>query len=260
MPDTIMTKPSFASLKGKVSPEEWQARVELACCYRLMHHFGWSGTNFGTHLSARVPGETEHMLLNPVSVKFDQITASSLIKLHLDGKRLTESPYRVNGAGIAFHGGVYWHRPDAMGALHSHSESGVAISMLKCGLQFTSLTSARFFNRIGYYDFKGPGDNKEERVHLAKALGPHLALIMRNHGLLTVGRTIGEAMVVMVVLEQVIATQLRAMATGAELLYPSEEIMEKCARDRDARSDRNNKRDWESLMEQVDRIDPSYRD
>ena len=257
---TPLTRASWPSLRSKVSPEEWQARVELAACYRLMAHFGWSGTNFGTHLSARVPGEPENMLLNPVSVKFDQINASSLIKVHLDGKKLTESPYRVNGAGIAFHGGVYWNRPDVMGALHSHSETGVAISMLKCGILSTSITAARFHNRLGYYDFAGPGDNKQERVNLAKALGPHMALIMRNHGLLTVGHTIGESMVVMVVLEQVISTQLRAMSAGTELIMPDPELMELAAKDRDARSARNNARDWESLMDLADRIDPSYRE
>ena len=256
----VVSKLNLPSLRDRVSAEEWQARVELAACYRLAHHFGWAGTNFGTHLSARVPGEPEHFLLNPVGLMFDEINASSLIKVDMEGKKLSDSPYRLNNAGITLHGGVYLGRPDVMGVLHTHTETGVAFSMLKCGLLPGSLTAVRFYNRLGYFQFTGPGDELSNRKSLADALGPHMAVVLKNHGLISVGRTIGESMVVMIVLEQSIAAQMRAMATGGELDIPDdEELLERTAKKRDGMNDRNNDGNWQTLLRLADKLDPSYR-
>jgi ribulose-5-phosphate 4-epimerase/fuculose-1-phosphate aldolase len=248
------------SLRSRVSPEEWQARIELAACYRLAAHFGWAGTNLGTHFSARVPGEGERFLLNPVGLMFDEITASSLIKVDPDGNKHNDSPYRVNRAGIAIHGGMYRARQDVNAVLHTHTENGTAISILECGLLPVSITAMRFYQRIGYYDFKGPGENREERGAMAAALGPHYALIMRNHGLLAVGRTIGESMIVMMSLEQAIASQLKAMSTGAKLIIPDEALLAKTAARRDQMNEQNNDLNWQSFFRLADRIDPSFRE
>jgi ribulose-5-phosphate 4-epimerase/fuculose-1-phosphate aldolase len=255
----VVTKLNLPSLRERVSPEEWQARVELAACYRLAHHYGWDGLNFGTHFSARVPGEPEHFLLNPVSVMFDEITASSLIKVDMKGNKLNESPYRLNNAGVALHGGCYMARPDVMGVLHTHTENGVALSMLECGLLPVSMAAVRFHKRIGYYDFKGPGDNMSDRDRLGESLGPHMALIMRNHGLISVGRSVGEAFVVMSVLELAAASQLKAMQTGAKVLVPEDRIVDPMAAKRDGMNERNNDMNWQTLMRLADRLDPGYR-
>jgi ribulose-5-phosphate 4-epimerase/fuculose-1-phosphate aldolase len=248
------------SMRSRVSPEEWQARVELAACYRLAAHFGWAGTNLGTHLSARVPGEGDSFLLNPVGLMFDEINASSLIKVDPDGNKLTESPYRVNRAGVAIHGGMYLARKDVNGVLHTHTENGTAISMLECGLLPVSITAMRFYKRIGYYDFKRPGENRNERGAMAEALGPHYALIMRNHGLLSVGRTIGESMIVMMSLEQAIASQLKAMSSGAKVVVPDEALLEKTASRRDQMNEQNNDLNWQTFFRLAERIDPLFRE
>jgi ribulose-5-phosphate 4-epimerase/fuculose-1-phosphate aldolase len=255
----VVSKLNLPSMRDRVSAEEWQTRVELAACYRLAHHFGWAGTNFGTHLSARVPGEPGHFLLNPVSLMFDEINASSLIKVDMEGKKLNDSPYRLNNAGITLHGGVYQGRPDVMAVLHTHTETGVAMSMLDCGLLPVSMSAVRFHKRIGYFDFTGPGDAMSNRESLAQALGPHLAVIMKNHGLISVGRTIGESMMVMIVLEQAISSQLRAMATGAKLSIPDESLLDRTANKRDGMNERNNDGNWQTLLRLADKLDPSYR-
>ena len=226
----------------------------------LAAHFGWAGTNLGTHFSARVPGEGTNFLLNPVGLMFDEITASSFIKVSPDGSKLDESPYRVNRAGIAIHGGMYLAREDVNAVLHTHTENGVAISMLECGLLPVSITAMRFYKRIGYYDFKGPGENRDERGAMAAALGAHYALIMRNHGLLTVGRTMGKSMIVMMGLEQSIAAQLKAMATGAKVIIPDETLLDKTANRRDQMNEQNNDLNWQTFFQLADRIDPSFRE
>ena len=256
----VVTKLALPSLRERVSPEEWNTRVELAACYRLANHFGWDGTNFGTHFSARIPGEPDNFLLKPVDLWFDEVTASSLIKVDVRGNKLNDSPYRVNNAGIALHGGCYMARPEINGVLHTHTDAGVALSMLECGLLPLSMSAIRFYKRIGYFDFKGPGDNMSDRDRLAESLGQHMALIMRNHGLISVGRTIGEAFVVMAVLEQSCTTQLKAMQTGAKITQPDDTILEPMGAKRDGMNERNNDTNWRTMLRLANRIDPSYRE
>jgi ribulose-5-phosphate 4-epimerase/fuculose-1-phosphate aldolase len=234
--------------------------VQLAACHRLAEHFGWCGTNLGTHFSARVPGEPDHFLLKPVDLWFDEVTASSLVKVDTKGNKLNDVPYRVNGAGVALHGGCYLARPDVNGVLHTHSDAGVALSALECGLLPLSMAAVRFHKRIGYYDFRGPGDNMDDRQRLGDSLGSHNALIMRNHGLITVGRDIGEAFVVMCVLEQACVTQLKAMQTGAKLSMPSDVVLDPMATKRDGMNERNNDVNWRMFLRMADRLDPSFRE
>ena len=166
----------------------------------------------------------------------------------------------VTVPGIAIHGGMYLARQESNACLHTHTENGTAVSMLKCGLLPVSITSMRFYKRVGYYDFKGPGENRDERGAMAAALGPHYALIMRNHGLLTVGRTIGASMIVMMNLEPEIASQLKAMSTGAKVIIPDETLLEKTANRRDQMNEQNNGLNWQTLFRLADRIDPSFRE
>jgi ribulose-5-phosphate 4-epimerase/fuculose-1-phosphate aldolase len=253
---------NLPSLRDRVSAEEWNARVELAACYRLAHHFGWAGTNFGTHLSARVPSEPDHFLLNPVGLMFNEISASSLIKVDMDGKKLNDSPYRVNSAGITLHSGVYLGRADVNAVVHTHTKTGVAFSMLECGLLPLSTSAMRFHKRLGYWQYTGAGDDPNNRKSLAAGLGPHMAVVMKNHGLISVGRTVGESMVVMIVLEQAIEAQLMAMSTGAKLSIPDDEdLLDRTADKTQARIARNNSNDgnWQTLVRLADSLDPSYR-
>ena len=172
-------KPEFPSLKDKVSPEEWQARIDLAACYRLVAYHGWSrGT--GNHISARVPGEPDHFLLSPHGLLFKEVTASSLVKVDFDGKKVTQTPYRINHAAPRIHGAIYRARKDLVAAIHTHTETGMAISMLKDGLMMLSLSSAMFHKRIGYHDFQGPGDTMDDCVEMSRKLGQNYALIDRK--------------------------------------------------------------------------------
>jgi ribulose-5-phosphate 4-epimerase/fuculose-1-phosphate aldolase len=254
-----VAKLNLPSMRDRVSPAEWQQRVELAACYRLTHHFGWAA-QLGTHLSARIPDEPEHFLLNPVGLLFDEITASSLVKVDMNGKKLSESPYRVNYAGVEIHGAAYEARPDVMSALHTHTKTGVAISMIEDGVVSLSQTSMRFHKRISYHDFAGPADAMDDRQRMGRDLGQNWAMIMRNHGLLVCGRNVGEAFVVMTALEGVIEAQLLAMSTGAKLTPLDDALCDAAALNRDGKNERNNADNWVTFMRLADRLDPSYRD
>lgn len=254
-----IAKIGIPSLREKVSPEEWQARVELAACYRLVAHNKWNSA-LGTHISARVPGEEKCFLLNPVGLMFHEVTASSLIKTDWDGNVLNDTPFRLNPGGHAIHSGVYMARPELVSALHTHTENGMAISVLKCGLMPITQVAMRFHKRVAYHDYFGQAGAMDERERIGADLGPHLVMIMRNHGLLTVGRTIGEAFVIHYVLEAAIAAQLQAMRSGGEIIVPPEEICDQAALNREGRNSRTNDENWKGFLRIADRLDPSYRD
>lgn len=241
------------------SDAEWDTRVQLAAIYRLMQHHGWS-FGLATHISARVPGEVDTMLLNPYGLMFDEIKASNLVKVRFDGTKLDGSPYRVNPAGLVLHRSVYQARPDLVAAIHSHSETGIAISMLECGLLTTTQTAVRFHERIAYLDFDGAVDNLDHDEQVGEALGPHMALILRNHGLVTVGRTLGESFVVMVYLEQSIGAQLKAQSTGTPLKPPPKHVLDTAAAMRDKRNEQNNENNWQAWLRLADRVSPGFRE
>ncbi|RDT01447.1 class II aldolase/adducin family protein, partial [Burkholderia contaminans] len=187
---------SDVSVKQAVSPTEWDARVNLAAAYRLTALFGWDDLVF-THISARVPGPEHHFLINPYGMMFDEITASSLVKVDLDGRKVSESPYEINPAGFTIHSAVHAARDDALCVMHTHSINGVAVSAQEGGLLPLSQQSLGVLASLGYHDYEGIALNEAERARLVHDLGAHTNLMLRNHGLLTVGATPADAFVAM---------------------------------------------------------------
>lgn len=180
------------SLKQLVSAEEWQLRCDLAAAYRLVAAYGWSDLVF-THISARVPGDGHHFLINPYGLMFDEITASSLVLVDQDCNKLRESPFPVNPAGFTIHSCIHAARDDAFCVLHTHSRAGVAVSAQKAGLLPLSQQSTLILNSLGYHDYEGIALHADEQPRLQASLGKANYLILRNHGLLTVGRSIADA-------------------------------------------------------------------
>ncbi len=248
------------SLEGKVSEEEWQARVDLACAYRIVDYYGWTNV-IANHISLRVPGVEEHFLLNPYGMMYDEVTASSLVKIDLEGNKVIDSPFEINQAGYVIHSAIHTARKDVICAIHTHTEAGMAVSAQKCGLLPLSMAAIRFYDNIAYHDYEGVVLEVEERESIVQHLGDKFAMILRNHGLLTLGRNLGEAFYLMYNLEKACRSQLAAMAGGTELEVPSEEVLKKSA----AQSwiPNNNRTDmhptWPALVRKMDRIDPSYR-
>jgi len=245
------------SMRSKVSAKEWEARVNLAACYRLVDLFDMSDLS-RTHISAKVPGE-EAFLLNPVGVLFNEITASSLIKVDIDGNMLSESPYKINPAGYTIHSAVHSGRADAMCVIHTHSVAGMAISALECGYLPINQHAMRFYNRIAYHDYEGLAFDLSERDRLLRDLGNHSVMVLRNHGLLAAGRTIDEAFSLIYYLEKCARAQLQAMASGAKLVMPSPEVCEHAARQFEENINLSI-RDWPGHLRRLDAIDPGFRD
>ena len=178
-------------VQHKVSPEEWAVRVDLAACYRLVARYGWEDLVF-THITARVPGAADQFLINPYGMFFDEITASSLVKIDLQGAKLDESPFPVNPAGFVIHGAIHAARHDARCVLHTHTLNGVAVSTQRAGLLPISQHAISVLASLGYHDFEGPALRDDEKPRLVADLGDKTSLILRNHGLLTVGETVAE--------------------------------------------------------------------
>ncbi|RYX96021.1 MAG: class II aldolase/adducin family protein [Comamonadaceae bacterium] len=247
-----------ADPKG-ITPEEWAVRRDLAAAYRLCAVFGWDDLIY-THISARVPGQPGLFLVNPLGLGFDEITASSLVKIDYDGNVIGDSPYKPNAAGFVIHGGIHESRKDMASVMHLHTVHGMALSMLKEGLLPLTQHALRFYKRIGYHDYEGIALSKGERERIIQALGTHNALVLRNHGTLTGGRSVGAAFVEMFYLEKAAEAQIIAQSTGAELTWPEEGV---CAlTDQQWQDDFNGaaSREWPALLRKLDRSDPSYRD
>src|SRR6266542_4966525 len=252
----------IASLRDKVSPEEWAVRVDLAACYRLVARYGWEDLVF-THITARVPGVADQFLINPYGMFFDEITASSLVKIDLQGNKVEDSPFPVNPAGFVIHSAIHAARHDARCVLHTHTLNGVAVSTQRAGLLPISQHSVSVLASLGYHDFEGPALHDDEKPRLVADLGDRTALVLRNHGLLTVGETIADAFVAMYYLEASCAIQVRAQSGGGELIPVPKEIIDAAyvqsmstARPRDGRG----MLVWPGLLRRLDRIDSSYRD
>lgn len=246
----------ISSAQGRVSAQEWETRVNLAACYRLVDLYDMSDIS-RTHISAKVPGE-EAFLLNPVGVLFNEITASSLIKVDIDGNMLSESPFRINPAGYTIHSAVHSGRADAMCVIHTHSVAGMAISALECGYLPITQHAMRFYNRLAYHDYEGLAFNLDERDRLLGDLGGHNVMVLRNHGLLSAGRTIDEAFSLIYYLEKCARSQLQAMATGAKLVMPSPEVCEHAAQQFEQNINLSI-RDWPGHLRRLDALDPGFR-
>ena len=205
---------------------EWALRVQLAAAYRIAHHLGWAELIY-THISARVPGSQHHFLMNPYGLRFDEVTASNLVKVNADGETVGQHGYQANKAGFIIHSAVHMARDDAACVFHTHTLAGMAVSAQEEGLLPVHMYSHNFYGRLSYHDFEGPSMRLEERERLIRSLGSQNALILRNHGLLTLGRTIPEAFVLHWRLNRACEVQLAAQ--GAKLRVPPKEVCEQSA-------------------------------
>lgn len=208
---------NIPSLRDRVSAQEWQLRVDLAAAYRMVAMFGWDDLVF-THISARLPGEGHRFLINPYGLMFEEVTASSLVCVDTDGRKLDDSPFDVNPAGFTIHSAVHAAREDAGCVLHVHSLNGVAVSAQKGGVLPLSQQSIFVLAGLGYHDYEGVALRDDEKPRLVRDLGTHNFLMLRNHGLLTVGPTVADALLAMYLFETVCTIQVRAQAGGGDLV------------------------------------------
>jgi ribulose-5-phosphate 4-epimerase/fuculose-1-phosphate aldolase len=248
-----------ASLKQVVSAEEWQLRVDLAACYRLVALYGWSDLVF-THISARVPGPEHHFLINPYGLMFDEITASSLVKVDRQCNKILDSPFPVNPAGFVIHSAVHEARSDVQCVLHTHTRAGVAVSAQKCGILPISQQSTFVLASLAYHDYEGVAFREEEKPRLQADLGDANFLVLRNHGLLVTGQTIADAFLQMYTFENACRIQLDAQS-GGDLVEVDPRIVSGVAEAlRVQTGGLGGAFVWPSLIRKLDRLDPSYKD
>lgn len=251
-------------MRPHCSDQEWQARIDLAACYRLVEHYGMADM-MANHISSRVPGEDNAFLINPYGMMYEEITASSLIKVDLDGTILAKPDfgdlgYGINKAGYVIHSAVHRARHEVDCVIHTHSWASMAVASLDCGLLPLTQTAMRFL-KIGYHDYQGVVLDLDEQASLLQDLGQGEALILRNHGALTVGRTVGEAFNWMHRLELACRAQLAAMATGAPLRAVSPAVLEETWNNYQPGTRRPyGVMEWPALLRKLDRIDPGFRD
>jgi ribulose-5-phosphate 4-epimerase/fuculose-1-phosphate aldolase len=246
-------------VQESVTPEEWKTRVELAAAYRLVAHFGWDDLVF-THISARVPGADHHFLINPYGLLFDEITASSLVKVNLNGKIVMDTPYFINPAGFTIHSAIHAVREDVACVLHTHSQYGTAVSAQKSGLLPISQQSLFPLTSLAYHGYEGIVLNEDEKPRLVGNLGQKNFMMLRNHGLLTCGRTVGEAFLFMYVLESACRIQILAQSGGSEVLRVAEPIVEGITAQVGAvTKGLGAELVFPGLLRKLDRLDPSYK-
>jgi ribulose-5-phosphate 4-epimerase/fuculose-1-phosphate aldolase len=247
-------------VRSLVSPEEWQLRVDLAACYRLVALYGWTDLVF-THISARVPGAEHHFLINPYGLMFDEITASSLIKVDSQCKKLSESLFPVNPAGFVIHSAVHAAREDIQCVLHTHTRAGVGVSAQEEGVLPISQQSTAVLGSLAYHDYEGIAVRDDEKVRLQADLGSARYLMLRNHGLLTVGETVADAFFAMYIFETTCQIQIAAQASHGSLRRVRPEVIAGVA---DAIKIQSGGVStglfvWPSLIRKLDRIDDSYQ-
>ena len=260
--DTLETR--LSSRPRNIDPAEWAVRVDLAACYRLIAHFGMDDLILG-HISARVPGAEDQFLINPMGLLFNEITASSLLKIDIDGNQIEPSEYEPNRAGFIIHSAIHMARPDARCVLHTHTEDSIAVSAQEEGLLPLSQWALRFYGNLAYHDYEGVSLDLDERERLQRDIGQHQVLVLRNHGLLTVGRNVAEAFSLTYYFEQAARAQLKmqaAAAAGAKILFPSNEACEQSAarpRGNEGQLPLAGQREWPALLRLIDKLDPNYR-
>ena len=249
-----------SAVQAGVSAEEWQLRVDLAACYRLVAWYGWDDLVF-THISARVPGSDHHFLINPYGFLFEEITASSLVKIDLHGNKVADSPHAINPAGFTIHSAIHAAREDAQCVLHIHSPNGIAVSAQKNGLLPLSQQSIFALSSIAYHDYEGVALNEDEKPRLVRDIDDKQFLMLRNHGLLTTGRSIADAFQAMYLFEAACMIQVRAQAGGGELVAIPQHIIDTAqAQARAVTRGQGAGLSWPGLLRRLDRIDRSYRD
>ena len=246
-------------IRSRVSDAEWQQRVDLAACYRLVALYHWDDLVF-THISARVPGPEHHFLLNPYGMLFEEITASSLVKVDLQGNKVMGSPYEINPAGFTIHSAIHAAREDAKCVLHIHSLNGIAVSAQKSGVLPISQQSTFVLASLSYHDYEGLALNEDEKPRLVRDLGNKNFLMLRNHGLLTAAESIPDAFLLMYLFEATCAIQVRAQALGAELIPIDPRIIAGAtAQASRATRSAGGALAWPGLLRKLERLDPSYR-
>ena len=243
---------------------EAELRVQLAAAYRLVEHFGWTELIYG-HLTARVPGPEPHFLINPYGLNYEEVTASNLVKIDVDGNVVTPTEHQVSRAGFVIHSAIHMvEGGDNHVVMHTHTRAGMAIAAIEEGVLPISMTSTPFHGRIAYHDYEGPSLYDDERERLVLSLGEHKALVLRNHGLLVTGHNVADAFLRLYRLERACQVQVDAAAAGTLRLIP-DDVAEKSGRDTDrfsamGSSDGVGALEFAALMRKLDRIDPSYRD
>lgn len=254
---------AMPAVSEQVSEAEWNARVDLAAAYRLVNVYGWSDL-LGTHISTRIPGEENAFLINPYGLLFEEITASSLVKVDEDANILSETDYPINPAGFTIHSAIHMGNSDAMCAMHTHTPAGTGVATQKGGLLPITQHALAVIAHTSYHPYEGIATDLDERERLVKDLGDNNVLFLCNHGLLTVGRTVGEAFVWMYRAERACRMQLAFQQANAELLPISEEVQRvTIERNRAANSKSGHRpigdKEWPALLRKLDRIDPSYK-
>jgi ribulose-5-phosphate 4-epimerase/fuculose-1-phosphate aldolase len=248
------------SVRDQVSPEEWQLRVEIAACYRLIALEGWDDLVF-THISGRVPGGEGHFLINPFGMLFEEITASSLVKIDKDGNKVLESDYDANGPGFVIHGAVLGARDDINCVIHLHTNHGQAVSAQKGGLLPITQTAMFLDGDVGYHDFEGTATDLDERERLVADLGTRHCMILRNHGTIAGGADPASAYARIYLLERACIAQVMAQA-GGELVLPSQDAIARTAELAQGGLAQGSAQKivWPALIRRLDRIDPGYKD
>ena len=242
-----------------ISAEEWQARLDLAACYRLVHMFGMDNLIY-THISARVPGPEEHFLINGFGLLYEEITASNLVKVDLEGNVISDSEYGINPAGYVIHSCIHRERPDVACVLHTHTVAGTGVSAQEEGLLPLSQTSMLFTGNVAYHDYEGIALREDEQERLVGDLGEKKAMILRNHGLLTVGETVAEAFVLMYYLDEACRIQIAAQA-GGKLSKPAQPVQDSVAQAFSGGFGAGvGKREFAALVRRLDRRDTSWRE
>jgi ribulose-5-phosphate 4-epimerase/fuculose-1-phosphate aldolase len=245
----------------KCSAEEWVTRVDLAACYRLVELFGFSDLVFN-HITAKVPGEEHRYLINPYGLGYEEMTASNLVKIDLQGRLVEPSPYEINPAGFVIHSAIHAAREDALCVLHTHSPAATAVACLPEGFVAMTQGGFQFHQRVAYHEYEGFALDDAEKKRLVADLGNLNVMLLRNHGAITIGRSIAEAFRRMYFLEQACKIQLEVLQSGRVPRLPAEGVAEHTARNwesGDAGIGTAEPREWQALLRRLDRLDSSYR-
>jgi ribulose-5-phosphate 4-epimerase/fuculose-1-phosphate aldolase len=253
MESTVRTMP------GRMSAEEWQTRLDLAACYRLVDLFGWSDL-INTRITARVPGQNDHFLINPYGLLFDEVTASSLVKIDAEGNKVEPSDSVINSGGFAIPSTIHMARPEVACVLHTHSIAGCAVSMQRDGLLPLNQHALQVIGDVAYHDYEGTRRNPEERERLLADLAARHILVLRNHGLLIIGTSIAAAFVATYRMERACAMQLAFQQSGAAFHPITDEVVSAAYNRPTGGRNEPAKFEWPALLRKLDRIDPSYKE
>lgn len=248
----------FTSLKESASKEEWALRCDLAACYRYAADQKWDDLIF-THFSVRLPGQEKEFLINPFGVLFEEITASSLVRINIKGKPLHPTPYRVNPAGFVLHSAIHEAREDAHCIIHLHTPEGIAVSCQKGGLLPISQTALSVYSEIGYHDYEGIVFDAEEKERLIPSIGDKNCIFLRNHGLLCLGKTIPDAFLRTYFLQRACEAQIMAQSGGAELVHISQGVIDRVYSQTIGVGDLITELSWGAVLARIERIGPDYK-